>query len=310
MSLLGYIVALYLSADARVLKTGLPLHPTFFMHGIDGSSSDWDMAIAAINTTNPGTFTYAFSDFSGDPNSWEPLDHQISQIKKTLRSVVSDNADIMSDGYNMVCHSQGALICRCLIEYMVDHNVRHFVSLAGPQEGVYGLDFLMQVGFFKKHPHLANMTLDESHNILYSWLLQETSIGNMWQDPFYEDEYLKYNKFLSKYNGLTASADDLAKFKANFMRLHTATFYTGSFNDTEYDGGIEPWQSGVWGYYEKNSNLTFQSMKERDLYKEDLFGLKSLDEAGNLTLMSLPAVSHTTWLSTNFIIDYVIPNLD
>jgi len=174
-----FFVTAYILATVLSLKAGPPLHPTFFMHGLNGNSANWNQAIAAINTTNLGTFTYAFSDFSGDPNSWEPLDHQISQIKKTLRSVVADNADIMSDGYNMVCHSQGALLCRCLIEYMVDHNVRNFVSLAGPHEGVYGWDFLMQVGFFGKHPELANMTMDESHNILYSSLLQETSIGNM-----------------------------------------------------------------------------------------------------------------------------------
>jgi len=94
------------------------------------------------------------------------------------------------------------------------------------------------------------------------------------------------------------------------MRLHTATFLSGSFNDTEFDGGIEPWQTGVLGFYQANSNVTFETMKDRDLYNNDLFGLKSLDEAGNLTLMMLPGVSHTTWLSANFTIDYVIPYLD
>lgn len=32
----------------------------------------------------------------------------------------------------------GALLCRALIEHMSDHNVRVFVSLAGPQAGMFG----------------------------------------------------------------------------------------------------------------------------------------------------------------------------
>jgi len=307
---LYYGILCFIGAVVNAIKAGPPLHPIFFMHGINGHASDWNNAIAAINVTNPGTFMYAFSNYEGDPESFTKLDAQISGVSDTLRKVVSENEAIMSDGYNLVCHSQGALLCRCLIEYLSDHQVRHFVSLAGPQEGVYGWDFLMQVGFFAKHPWIINFSMEESHKILYSKLMQESSIGNMWQDPFYEDWYLKYNKFLPNYNGLTTSADDLAKFKANFMRLHTATFYVGSFTDTQYDGGIEPFQSGNFGYFQNNSNTTFQTMKERDLYKNDLFGLKSLDDAGNLTVISVPNASHGAWLRADYTVKYVAPILD
>jgi len=299
-----------LAAVVRSSRAGPPLHPIFFMHGIGGSANDWEDAIATINKTNPGTFMYAFSVYEGYPESLTQLDKQISDINKTLLKVVTENQVIMSDGYNLVCHSQGALICRCLIQLMSDHQVRHFVSLAGPQEGVYGRDFLMQVKFFKDHPWIINFSMKESHNILYSKIFQEYSVGNMWQDPLYQDMYLKDNKFLPKYNGLTATAEERAVFKANFLRLHTATFYTGTFNDSEYDGGIEPFQSGNWGYYQPNSDTTIQTMKERVLYKNDTFGLKSLDEAGNLTVISVPNVSHSTWQSAEYIKKYVAPILD
>merc|ERR1719474_2393689 len=114
---------------------------------------------------------YPFTNYQGDPDSLRRLDIQIKYISKTLLKIVSENKVIMSDGYNLVCHSQGALICRCLIEYLSDHNVRHFVSLAGPQEGVYGWDFLMQVGFFRDHPWIIDFSMDESHNILYSRIM-------------------------------------------------------------------------------------------------------------------------------------------
>jgi len=306
----GYHIAFILGSMACAIKSGSKLHPIFFMHGIDGGHSDWDEAIAIINKTNPGTSMWAIQLYEGNLKSWTKLDEQISGVIKNMREIVAANPEIMSDGYHLVCHSQGALLCRCLIEAMSDHQVRHFVSLAGPQEGVYGKDFLMQVGFFKKFPWLASLTMEESHIILYSSLIQRTSIGNMWQDPFYQDEYLKYNKFLPKYNGLTASADELATYKANFIRLHNATFYAGSFTDTEYDGGIEPFQSGNFGFFRTNSNTALRDMTSGVLYKNDKFGLKTLDEAGKLTVISVPNVSHNSWRSKKYIKNYVIPILD
>jgi len=305
-----YSIAFLLGAIASAIKAGPPLHPIFFMHGINGAHGDWDAAIATINASNPGTFMYAFSMYEGEPDSWTKLDEQVSGVAKKMGEVISANAEIMSDGYHLVCHSQGALLCRCLIEYMSDHEVRHFVSLAGPQEGVYGWDFLMQVGFFKKFPWLASLTMEESHNILYSSLIQRTSIGNMWHDPFYQDEYLKYNKFLPKYNGLTASADQLATYKANFIRLYNATFFTGTFTNTEYDGGIEPFQSGDIGFFQTNSNTTFRTVYEGVLYNNDTFGLKTLDEAGNLTVIAVANVSHNTWRSAEDTLKYIVPILD
>jgi len=306
----GYNIAFLLGAIASARKALPPLHPIFFMHGIDGSHRDWESAIATINATNPGTFMYAFSNYEGRLGSWSRLDKQVSGVVKTMRKVISANKEIMSDGYHLVCHSQGALLCRCIIESMSDHQVRHFVSLAGPQEGVYGWDFLMQVGFFKKFPWLAHMTMKESHNILYSSLVQITSIGNMWHDPFYEHEYRKFNKFLPKYNGLTASADELATYKANFVRLHHATFYTGTFTNTEYDGGIEPFQSGNIGFFKKNSNTTFRTMYDGVLYKNDTFGLKTLDKAGNLEVIAVANVSHNDWRSAEKTLEFIVPILD
>jgi len=306
----GYNIAFLLGAIASAIKALPPLHPIFFMHGINGGHGDWDSAIATINATNPGTFMYAFSNYEGVLFSWTSLDEQVSGVVKTMREVISANKEIMSDGYHLVCHSQGALLCRCIIESMSDHQVRHFVSLAGPQEGVYGWDFLLQVGFFVKFPWFSSMTMKESHNILYSSLVQTFSIGNMWHDPFYLDEYKKDNKFLPKYNGLTASADELATYKANFLRLHHATFFTGTFTNTEYDGGIEPFQSGDIGFFKTNSNTTFHTMYEGVLYKNDTFGLKSLNEAGNLTVVAVANMSHNTWRSAEETLKYIVPILD
>lgn len=37
-------------------------------------------------------------------------------------------------GYNLLCHSQGALVCRVAVQVMDHHRVVNFISLAGPQK--------------------------------------------------------------------------------------------------------------------------------------------------------------------------------
>ena len=49
-----------------------------------------------------------------------------------------------------------------------------------------------------------------------------------------------------------------------------------------YDGGIEPWQSGVWGSEDASGAMVM--MREQPFYTADLFGLKTLDDTGRLNL--------------------------
>ena len=54
-------------------------------------------------------------------------------VKDAIRKLVAADPALYADGYHLVCKSQGALTCRCVIESMDDHKVDTFVSLAGPQ---------------------------------------------------------------------------------------------------------------------------------------------------------------------------------
>ena len=45
----------------------------------------------------------------------------------------------LQQGFNMVCHSQGGLLCRAYVERYNDPPVYNFMSWAGPQDGVYGV---------------------------------------------------------------------------------------------------------------------------------------------------------------------------
>lgn len=208
-----------------------------------------------------------------------------------------------ADGYHLVCHSQGALICRCLTEHMDDHSVDTLVSMAGPQLGVYDDAFFS----FFKHPALQTLTLDEVYKLAYWDTAQETlSVANMWSDPYHAAEYLAGNVFLPLYNNVV-SPD--ARYKANFLSLKKAIFTVGSQAGGEtYDGGIGPWQSAVWSYY--NETGDFVGMEGQQVYVEDTFGLRTMDERGDLTILVVDGVEHNEWFDNKEVYtQHIFPHL-
>jgi len=94
--------------------------------------------------------------------------------------------------------------------------------------------------------------------------------------------------------------------KASFLQLKKAVFCVGSWPGNGYDGGIEPWQSGVWGSLDEHG--TMQNMTEQGFYVRDSFGLRTLDESGRLQLVIVPNATHADWTSDHQIIaQHVLP---
>jgi len=213
-----------------------------------------------------------------------------------VRKLVSAEPEIYQDGYHFVCKSQGGLTCRAVIEAMDDHNVLNFVSLAGPQSGVFGTAFLSGLKWLPEW--LVDFVTDNLYIAAYTFLGQFTSVGDMWRDPNHLEKFLKDDKFIPKYTEY-ATAD----MKSNFLKLQHAVFCVGS--GPAYDGGIEPWQTGAWGSVVDGVML---NMTQRDFYINDTFGLRTLDETGRLNLTIVPNVTHGDWTFDERIIEkYVLP---
>lgn len=113
----------------------------------------------------------------------------------------------------MVCHSQGALLCRAVIEAWDGHNVKNYVSLAGPHMGQYGADL-------SAFPILDNVTTKEAYLILYTKPAQDLlSVANYWNDPYHQSDFLNKSSFLPYVNNLLPSkysARECLPFPSNF----------------------------------------------------------------------------------------------
>lgn len=286
-----------------LLSTVVAIKPVIMMHGVNSDRHEMDTIADVIKLEHPGAVATSLPVFEKDSSFLHPLGKQVPGIIDSIRSLVAGNSTLYKDGYHFVCKSQGALLCRLILEEMNDHNVSHFVSLAGPQAGVYGQ------GFFHGAPKwIQDLAVDEIWRVAYTSTFQGfISDANMWRDAKHYDKYLQTNPVLPLYDGERTSAASLARFKANFVRLRRAVFCVGSGAD--YDGGIAPWQTGVWGSYDSSGHLV--NMTEQPFYTNDTFGLRSLNESGRLVTTIVPGVSHGDWTGDREIIrKYILPHLD
>ncbi|CAK9108248.1 unnamed protein product [Durusdinium trenchii] len=189
------------------------LEKLVMFHGAAESEREFLLAKHWIESEHPGTWTVLVNLFAGT-ESFKPLEEQVRGLYAYLLRLQEDFPKQFQGGYNLLCHSQGALVCRAVLQVMENHPVLHFISLAGPQMGVYGTTWLESAQpFLEKSlpiPALpqfipssimsigAGVLAGNFHTLAYGSLQNSTSLANLWHDPLHEHEYLKGNlgKFL------------------------------------------------------------------------------------------------------------------
>ena len=283
---------------AAVATAAAAYKPVIMMHGVGSDRHEMDTLVRLIEARGGGAVATTLPLYENDASFLTPLPKQVDGVAAAIRALVAANASRYADGYHLVCKSQGGLICRCAVEAMADHAVDTLVSLAGPQMGVYGAAFFASI----KVPLLENATAATVWRVAYTRLAQATiSDANMWHDPSHLDSYYEHDTFLPGFTDRATPA-----MKANFVRLAKAVFCVGS--GSPYDGGIEPYQSGVFGFVDAAGAVV--DMPQQGVYANDTFGLKTLDDSGRLNLTVVPGVRHGDWTGNDDVITrYVLPHL-
>jgi len=299
------------------------LLPVVMFHGATETEQEFSKVKEWIKAEHPGTFTVLVNLFNG-PSSFQPLEDQVRGLYAYLSRLVDDFPDQFHQGYNLLCHSQGALVCRVAVQVMDHHRVVNFISLAGPQMGVYGTTWLESAQpFLEKNlpiPALpafipqsvmsmgAGILASNFYSFAYTTLQNSTSLANLWHDPLHEEEYLKGNVFLPRANGEVGRG---SVGKGNFVKLRKAVFLVGSF-ERHFDSrlGLEPWQTGIFGFYKAGSDTEMVPMEKQELFHKDTFGLRTLHESGRLHLEAVPNIEHGDWLIHEKVFKrYVLPHL-
>ncbi|XP_073986349.1 palmitoyl-protein thioesterase 2 isoform X2 [Rhodnius prolixus] len=231
--------------------------PVIIIHGVlSGNISMIPMA-KRIEEVHPGTKVFVTDRFGGW-SSLRPMWHQVLEIG-------SDILDFMvfhPDGVNLIGYSQGGLLARGILQQYPEHNVHTFISLSAPQCGQYGTKFL--------HLFFPTLACETAYELFYSMVGQHTSVGNYWNDPHHQKLFFEYSNYLPFLNNLIVT-ERSGSYKKGMTKLTKMVLIGGPD-----DGVITPWQSSQFGCFD--SNETVVNMKDQGFYKNDSFGLRTLDK--------------------------------
>lgn len=294
--LLTTIVA---GADAAARREGRLL-PIFFMHGLNGWAGYFDPMQSWIRQIDPTVEMYSFPLYE-HMESLTDLWTQGEALMEGIRAKVAASPEIYKNGYTLICHSQGALLCRSVVQRMDDHNIHTFIALAGPQMGEFGLP----ADWGKVIPWAR----DQVFLVAYTSTAQDRlSLANLWHDPrprtgfaFHpQRDYWAGNTFLPVFNndpnrmtqGSKKPKDPAEgnRYKRNFLRLKNSIFTCGPADDQ-----IKPYDSGIWNFYGEEISAGTVPLEQSQMWADDWIGLRTLGETQRLVRITLEDVCHDCW---------------
>ncbi|XP_018555564.1 lysosomal thioesterase PPT2-A [Lates calcarifer] len=251
--------------------------PVVIVHGIFDGPKQFIKLSSFITKIHPGT-KVSVIDLYNNIFSLRPLWKQVEGFKKAISSIMQS----APNGIHLLCFSQGGLICRALLSTTPHHNVHTFISLSSPLAGQYGdTEYLKRV-----FPDYAKRMV---FRVCYTRFGQRLSLCEYWNDPHHRSKYLLKNDFLPKLDG-EKQHKDMTAWRENFLRIKKLVLIGGPD-----DGVITPWQSSHYGFYDSNENVV--EMKNQEFYRNDTFGLKTLDARGDVSTCVHSGVKHVEWHS-------------
>eukprot|EP00794_Sanderia_malayensis_P005608 gene5608-6298_t len=280
---------------AICLRFSTSYKPVILVHGVLSDGEAMHQLKSFIQEANPGTIVTSL-DIYDHLSSFVPLNTQMPLFIAKVKAIM----DAHKDGVHLICHSQGGLVCRGIIERVPDHSIHTFITLSAPLMGQFGVP----PSWTKLFPFLNNKTRDELTKIMYHTFTQDVlSVANYWRDP--RPEHFKTYEKVCKFLPLLENNPEAANYvknvaaaqKKNFLKVAQMVAIGGPD-----DGVIDPWYSSIYGYLAPDCKSPVPMLKQK-AYTEDWFGLRSLDERGNLAVYEFSGVKHKLWHSNKTVFD-------
>ena len=254
--------------------------PTVFAHGMGDSCFNAGMKQITADT-GKHIGSYAVCIPTGD--NW--LSDTINGFLQTMDKSVDVFAEkIRKDpnlkgGFNMVGFSQGNSLIRGYIHKYNDPPVRNVLHVHGTVSGVSGFP---QVDPTKSAfgRGISQLCGDLAFNSLVQGILFQ---ANYFRDPRKTNatDYLAHSE-LALWNNEDASRVNTT-FKENFIKVNKYIMVK-AMQDTM----VFPNEGEHWGHYKDGDSYEAIPMNETRWYKDDLFGLKTVDEAGKIHFETTP----------------------
>lgn len=258
--------------------------PTVTAHGMGDSCFNSGMKeITELIGTTLGTYAVCV-----------PTGNRLTDTTNGFLMTMNDNVDVfaakilkdpkLKGGFNCVGFSQGNSLCR---GYIQKYNgvgsypaVQNFLSVHGTVSGVAGFPNCDPDGLLGPVcKPLAHLCGDLAYTKATQQLLFQV---DYFRDPnrVGSDEYKQHSQ-LADWNNEGVSVN--ATYKENFIKVKRFIMIK-ALKDTM----VFPNEGEWWGHFKEGSYTEVVQMRDTEYYKQDSFGLKTLDQSGKLTFSTTP----------------------
>lgn len=230
-------------------------------HGVGDDCENFDSWIGFFKRNYSYDIVKCIESGAGNSSVFGTLINQ----GKTSCNLIKNDKELKGKDVDVWGLSMGGLIARYIIQDCdFGGRVKKFISYGSPQSGVQlipqcKLGKCKILNFFAK-------------SLVYKSLTQKIfAPSNFFRIIGKEDKYKKNAKFLPAINN-QIDHPKKDQYKKRFSSLDKLVLVEFS-----QDQVVQPSISSRFGYYDDKNNIV--KMRDTDEYKNDLFGLKTLDEA-------------------------------
>jgi len=267
-------------------------YPTVLMHGITANIGTVSHVGDVLRKYFPTMYIKAVEIGDGKVDSlfWN-IERQVQSFCDQLA-----NDTLLRGGINLIGFSQGGIITRTYLERCNNPPVVNYISWVSPQGGQFGV------------PSLDNISSDILEEIFdccaYDSGIQDLfSFANYWRDPFQLANYKEYCRTLPDIDN---ERGNNPQYKKNILNLKSFVY-----SYSVVDLVLKPKETGWFGVFAPNDAVNIVPLEDRLLWKNDLIGLRTLNETGRLHRFSTTC-EHQDYFTSCFdshFIRYVIPHL-
>jgi len=251
--------------------------PLIIWHGLgDNYAADGIASVVELaEETNPGTLVYVIrlDDDANADRTATFFGNVTTQIEKVCEDLAAHPILSTAPAVDALGFSQGGQFLRGYIERCNSPPVRSLVTFGSQHNGI---SEFQACGATDWVCHGAQGLLRS--NTWSSFVQSRLVPAQYFRDPAQYDQYLESSNFLADINNERVLKNKT--YKENLEKLEQFVMYL--FEDDET---VIPKESGWFAEVEDNK---VTPLRERDIYKEDWIGLKSLDKKGALKFLTTP----------------------